>query len=200
MAEEIKIRKNGLLIFFIIGILILTAGYFFINKNETSTIDSIKLEGKTLEAKFEYLSNAGTNFCADSTILEKTSASRLQGSCCSAMDFHRYSEQVEWLKAYSYIEKIPSDPYDIPREWAEEMINYDKNIQLTVLQQEIYDEAMEMSMEGGPCCCKCWRWYAYGGLAKYLIINYDFTSEQIAEVWDLSDGCGGSGHAEGEGH
>mgnify|MGYP001602013669 CR=1 FL=1 len=41
-----------------------------------------------------------------------------------------------------------------------------------------------------------WDWYAFEGLAKYLITEHDFTAGQIAEVWDLEDGCGGAGHAD----
>ena len=29
-----------------------------------------------------------------------------------------------------------------------------------------------------------------------LIVNENFSAEKIAEVWDLSDACGGSGHAD----
>jgi hypothetical protein len=52
---------------------------------------------------------------------------------------------------------------------------------------------MENSDKKGPCCCQCWRWHVYGGLAKYLIREHGFTGEQVAEVWDFSDGCDGSG-------
>jgi hypothetical protein len=31
-------------------------------------------------------------------------------------------------------------------------------------------------------------------LAKYLIHNHEFSGEEIASVWDLSDGCGGDSH------
>jgi hypothetical protein len=65
------------------------------------------------------------------------------------------------------------------------------NTELTLDEQKAYDYAMQNSHEKGPCCCKCWRWYVYGGLAKYLIKNYGFTGEQITQVWNLSDGCGG---------
>jgi hypothetical protein len=154
-----------------------------------------------LETKFALLSNAGTNFCAGPDFIGlMPDGESLQGSCCSPMDFHRYTEQVEGLKKYSHISIIPSDPYDISVSWAGKMLDYKDTIELTVEQQEIYDDAMEMSHEGGPCCCKCWRWYAYEGLAKYLITEYDFDSHQIAEVWDLSDGCGGSGHTHDEMH
>ncbi|MDX8512687.1 hypothetical protein [Mesorhizobium captivum] len=58
-------------------------------------------------------------------------------------------------------------------------------------EQKAYDYAMANSEEKGPCCCPCWRWKVYGGLAKYLIHEHRFTGEQIVDVWDLSDGCGG---------
>ncbi|QQG39408.1 MAG: hypothetical protein HYS81_03410 [Candidatus Aenigmatarchaeota archaeon] len=149
------------------------------------------------EEKFALLSGATTNFCAGPQIVDAVESDRLQGSCCSAMDMHAYAEQAEGLKKYDSIDIIPSDPYDIPKEWAREMIEEDKTIVLTDEQQKIYDDAIEMSHEGGPCCCKCWRWYAYGGLAKKLITENGFTAEDVANVWNLSDGCGGAGHAEG---
>ena len=114
----------------------------------------------------------------------------LQGSCCSSMSVHRYSEQIEGLKKYSGIPEIPSDPYDIQAGLSKTLkSHYDD--QLSADEQAAYDYAMEHSMEHGPCCCKCWRWYVYGGLGKLLIQKYHFTGEQITEVWDLSDGCGG---------
>lgn len=195
--KKIRIKKRSVYTFLAIAVLVLL-GLLIFNYSKISVyVTNQDTDTKELEAKFAQLSSANTNFCAGPNILDQVNADRLQGSCCSAMDFHRYKEQIEGLKEYSKYEKIPGDPYDISREWAEEMIDYNENVQLAVSQQEIYDEAMEMSMEGGPCCCKCWRWYAYGGLAKYLITEYEFNSEQIAGIWDLSDGCGGSGHVEG---
>lgn len=122
---------------------------------------------------------------------------RLQGSCCSPMSLHRYEEQVEGLKEYSDIPQIPTDPYDISVEKAKELLNYKNTIKLSGEQQNTYNDAMKMSDEGGPCCCKCWRWGVYEGLAEYLIVIENFTAEQVAEVWNLSDGCGGEGHATG---
>lgn len=116
------------------------------------------------------------------------------------MDLHRYQEQVEGLKQYADIPQIPGDPYDIPVALAKELFDYQETIQLTPEQQAIYDAAMQMSDEGGPCCCKCWRWIAFEGQAKFLITQHSFTAEQIAEVWSLEDGCGGPGHIEGGGH
>lgn len=64
------------------------------------------------------------------------------------------------------------------------------DMELTPEEQQAYDYAMQNSNEKGPCCCKCWRWYVYGGLGKYLIRNHGFSGEQVTEVWNLSDGCG----------
>ncbi|MER9234294.1 hypothetical protein NKI56_19720 [Mesorhizobium sp. M0622] len=50
---------------------------------------------------------------------------------------------------------------------------------------------MAISEEKGPCCCQCWRWKVYGGLAKVLIREHGFTGRQAVDVWGLSDGCGG---------
>ncbi|KKU79549.1 MAG: hypothetical protein UY06_C0018G0005 [Candidatus Amesbacteria bacterium GW2011_GWA2_47_70] len=70
------------------------------------------------------------------------------------------------------------------------MADYD-SIQLSAEEQKAYDYAMQNSDEKGPCCCKCWRWNVYGGLGKILIKNYKFTGQQVTQVWNLSDGCGG---------
>ena len=197
MGQEIEIKRAiyiGLAAVVLIGLILF--GYSRSSLN-------ITIQGpdtKEPEAKFAILSKANTNACGGGkTYINQLSAdgTRIQGSCCSAMDFHRYVEQIEGLERYSEYETIPKDPYDVPSKWAEEMIAYTESTILTNEQQKIYDEAVESSHEKGPCCCKCWHWYAYEGLAKKLIIDYKFTADQIAEVWDLSDACGGSGHVEG---
>lgn len=146
-----------------------------------------------LAAKFDYLSRNGNSSCSAAfrdSIASKPDDARLQGSCCSPMNMHRYSEQVEQLKKYGNISEIPPDPYDIQAGLAKMLMShYDDK--LTPDQQKAYDYAMQNSEEKGPCCCKCWRWNAYGGLAKILITKYNFTGEQITDVWNLSDGCGG---------
>ncbi|MDO8503965.1 MAG: hypothetical protein Q7S60_04750 [bacterium] len=144
--------------------------------------------------KFEYLSAQTSNQCGaqPTTIESYADTERLQGSCCSAMDLHKYQEQVEGLKKYSRISQIPKDPYDIPASLAKELLGYRDNIQLDSGEQAVYDEAVALSDEGGPCCCRCWRWYTFEGLAKYLITEKGFTADQVAEVWDLEDGCGGA--------
>lgn len=148
-----------------------------------------------LAAKFDELSQNGNSSCSATfkdSISAMSDANRLEGSCCSPMDIHRYSEQVEGLKKYVAIKEIPPDPYDIDAGLAKKMMaHYDD--QLTAPEQTAYDYAMANSKEKGPCCYKCWRWYVYGGLGKYLIKTYRFTGEQVTEVWNLSDGCGSPG-------
>ncbi|OHA51050.1 MAG: hypothetical protein A3A97_02695 [Candidatus Terrybacteria bacterium RIFCSPLOWO2_01_FULL_40_23] len=154
---------------------------------------------ETLAAKFEYLSKNGNSVCSTDftkSIENGLQDKNIQGSCCGPMDFHRYIEQIEGLKKYYKYSIIPPDPYDIDSQLAKELAaHYDDA--LTLKHQKAYDYAMENSHEKGPCCCKCWHWYVYGGLAKLLIQQYNFSGEQIVDVWDLSDGCGGAGeHAQ----
>jgi len=110
------------------------------------------------------------------------------------MDLHHYQEQVEGLKKYTDIPQIPADPYDVPVSLAKQLFAYQKTIQLTSDQQAVYDEATKIAEEGGPCCCKCWRWNAFEGQAKYLITELNWSAREVAELWDLEDGCGGPGH------
>lgn len=161
------------------------------NPTNVSISDQVK-------QKFDYLSKNGNSSCSGifkDSITSMEDNARLQGSCCSPMGIHRYSEQVEGLKKFKSegsgnISKIPDDPYDIEAGLAKELISY-YDMELTPEEQKAYDYAMQNSSEKGPCCCKCWRWFVYGGLGKYLIKNYEFTGEQLTEVWNLSDGCGG---------
>jgi len=150
-----------------------------------------------LRARFEHLSKNGNSNCSRQfmeSIPSMPADARLQGSCCSQMDLHRYGEQVEGLEAFADIDLIPSDPYDIPAPLAARLMQF-YEASLTPEQQAAYDHAMQNSNEGGPCCCRCWRWAVYGGLAKHLIGDRGFTGEEIARIWDLSDGCGGTSHA-----
>ncbi|RUU00040.1 hypothetical protein EOD23_24025 [Mesorhizobium sp. USDA-HM6] len=146
-----------------------------------------------LEKRFQDLSRNGNSNCSakfTESIATMPPMSRITGSCCSPMEMKRYVEQVNGLAKYRAIEMIPPDPYDILASTAQRMMPYyDK--QLTADEQRSYDYAMANSNEKGPCCCPCWRWKVYGGLAKYLIHEHGFTGEQIVDVWNLSDGCGG---------
>lgn len=187
-----------------IPILVLTitafiAGYFskslplFNFSPKESQQETKSVVNEVLAAKFDYLSKNGNSSCSSAfrdSISSIPDNARLQGSCCSPMSMHRYSEQIEGLKKYQSIAEIPPDPYDIEAGLAKKLMVY-YDIELTPQEQKAYDYAMQNSDEKGPCCCKCWRWNVYGGLGKILIKNYKFTGPQITEVWNLSDGCGG---------
>ena len=143
---------------------------------------------------FEYLSKNGNSNCSRAfleAIPHMSVMDRMQGSCCSPMDLARYAKQLEGLKKYKDIAAIPRDPYDIAAGLAQQALSH-YDLALTPSEQKAYDYAMAHSEEKGPCCCQCWRWKVYGGLAKYLIHNRGFTGPQVTEVWDLSDGCGGA--------
>lgn len=161
-------------------------GYFY--------LDSRRMDrGEALAARFAYLSQQGTNSCGGGkeVLHSRADAERMQGSCCGPMNLHSYEEQVAGLRRYADFSVIPPDPYDVPVAWAKEMVAYSEQTQLTAEQQTVYDQAVELSHEGGPCCCKCWHWYTYEGLGKHLIIEEGLTAEQVAQVWNLSDACGG---------
>ncbi|MGF1623995.1 MAG: hypothetical protein ACFCVH_03855 [Alphaproteobacteria bacterium] len=147
--------------------------------------------------RFEELSTNGNSNCSagfTDAIATMPAMSMLQGSCCSPMDLHRYLEQVAALAGYRDVAAIPPDPYNIPAGQAHRLMQYE-DLELRPDEQSAYQYAMEKSDEKGPCCCQCWRWRVYGGLAKYLIREHGYTGDQIVEVWNLSNGCGGgSGH------
>ena len=150
---------------------------------------------QALAASFDRLSKNGNSSCSASfadLIDSMPDTVRLQSSCCSPMDPHRYEEQVTGLRKFNDIPEIPADPYDIDAKLAKQLKAY-YDVKLTSEEELAYDYAMQNSDEKGPCCCKCWRWYVYGGLGKLLIQKYNFTGEQVTEVWNLSDGCGGPG-------
>ena len=195
--------KNRLTFWLLLSIVVLLfgAGYFYLlssgktvfNFFGSSSEKQSVLVSDAVASKFDYLSKNGNSSCSASfkdSISQMSDSERLRGSCCSPMSLHRYSEQVEALKKYSNISEIPPDPYDLPAALAKKLMSY-YDMELSTEEQKAYDYAMANSHEKGPCCCKCWRWFVYGGLGKYLIRNYRFSGEQITEVWNFSDGCGG---------
>ena len=156
-------------------------------------------------AKFDYIQENSNSACFGmAAVMDMPDDMMITGACCGPMSMHRYEEQVKSVKEkYSNVDKVPKDPYDISVDLAKDLIIDFKTITLSSEQQKVYDDAKEMSMEGGPCCCgdddlssnTCWRWKVYGGLAKYVIKHHNFNAEQVAEMWDISDGCGGDEHA-----
>lgn len=145
-------------------------------------------------SEFSNLSQNGNSNCSRAfreSIASMPDDSMLRGSCCGPMNMHVYSEQRRGLADnYSTFAEIPLDPYNIPASIAKRMMSHVGDV-LTPEQQGAYDYAMSNSSNNGPCCCQCWRWQFYGGLAKYLVETYGFNGEQVTDVWDYSDGCGG---------
>lgn len=192
-------RKNILL--FVTTLMLIVTAFIAGTKSQSDSGSSkfgVVYAAGSQEA-FDYLSANTSSYCGliPQTVEGYSEDQNIQGACCGAMDFHRYKEQVEALRKYSDIPQIPEDPYNISVPLAKELFDYQKSIQLTSDEQKIYDSAMQMSEEGGPCCCRCWRWTAFEGQAKFLIREHGFTADQVAEVWELEDGCGGSGHTGG---
>lgn len=185
-------NNQSLLIAVVVALLLIGGAYYFSSSPKTTL--SIFAD-EAMAAKFDMLSKNGNSACsaafADS-IDTMPESGRIQGSCCSPMDPHRYEEQVTGLTKFKDIPEIPPNPYDIDAALAKQLKAY-YDVQLTPEQQQAYDYAMQNSNEKGPCCCKCWRWYVYGGLGKLLIQKYQFTGQLVTEVWNLSDGCGGPG-------
>ncbi|MER8408750.1 MULTISPECIES: hypothetical protein [unclassified Mesorhizobium] len=154
---------------------------------------AIAAEDPGMAGRFKDLSENGNSTCSakfTESIATMPSTSRIKGSCCSPMEMKRYIEQLNGLTKYRDIAMIPVDPYDIPAGIAQKLIPY-YDVKLSGEEQQAYDYAMANSNEKGPCCCQCWRWKVYGGLAKFLIREHGFTGKQVVDVWDLSDGCGG---------
>ena len=186
-----------LLLIAVIGI----SGYLVFGWEKSTNVQESAVLGNAnapagSDEKFAYLVGQTSNGCGlqRQAVFNYPGSQRIQGSCCSRMDHHAYQEQIEGLEKYKDISFIPSDPYDISAAQAKSAYGFLDGIKLTSNQQSVYNEAMKLSDEGGPCCCKCWHWDAYEGLAKKLIVDYGWDSEQIAELWDLSDACGGAGH------
>lgn len=140
--------------------------------------------------RFEYLSANGNSNCSQpflDSIPAMPENGHLQGSCCGPMKLGRYAKQIRRLKKYKRIAAIPRDPYDIEVGVARHAIaNYE--LALSRVEQMSYDYAMAHAGQHGPCCCRCWRWRVYSGLAKFLIHYHGFVGPQVAEVWNLSDG------------
>ena len=145
------------------------------------------------EWTFAFLRLQHTNDCSlqPTDLAQMAAGTRLQGSCCTPIDLGRYARQIAGLRAYAALREVPRDPYDIPVALARRLTSYQK-ISLAPAQQGVYRRAVSLSREHGPCCCRCWRWYAFEGQAHELIGRRNWGARQVASLWDLEDGCGGT--------
>jgi hypothetical protein len=150
-------------------------------------------EGADLTARFLSLSQHGNVEC--STQFEKSIATmppdgKLQGSCCAPDGRGALPPALEGLRKYADIAEVPPDPYDISAPLAHRLMDY-YDLVLNKDEQSAYDYAMQHSDMQGPCCCKCWRWKVYGGLGKFLIRTRQYTGQQLTNLWNVGQGCGG---------
>lgn len=135
--------------------------------------------------------NMGGSCVGPKVSLSSTDGKYLGGQCCGAMkDLTKYHEHLEKLKQYSNIPDIPLNPHKTPIDIAKKWIDYDRQMTLNSSEQAVYNQAMKISDEGGPCCCKCWHYYVNEGIAKKLIHDYGYDARQVADFWDVSDICG----------
>jgi hypothetical protein len=143
--------------------------------------------------RFAFLARQTSNSCGlePGALMAMPDAMRLQGSCCFPMNRTAYAGQMRGLRTYADISAIPPDPYDVPVTLAKRLLAYDRTIRLSPGQALNYARAMRMSSTKGPCCCRCWRWYAFRGLSKYLIAGLGWHPAAVAAVIDLVEGCGG---------
>lgn len=163
-------------------------------RGNTNSLVDRPLRAANLKERFAILSQRHSNKggLQPDSIDSIAKNGRLQGACCSPMDFSHYSEQMRWLTNYASVPAIPPDPYDVSVVLAKRLTSYADAIKLTSQQESIYRKATKLADEHGPCCCHCWRWTAFEGQAKYLIARRGYGSRQIADVWDIEDGCGGA--------
>lgn len=145
------------------------------------------------QVKFAFLARQTSNSCGlqPDALAGMSSQMRLQGSCCFPMDLSTYQSQVRGLRVYAAVPVIPHDPYDVPVSLAQRLLAYDRAIHLAPAQAQSYSRGMRMSHLKGPCCCRCWRWYAFRGLSKHVIADLGWRPKRIAALIDLLEGCGG---------
>jgi hypothetical protein len=146
-----------------------------------------------LMKRFDFLSQNGNVNCSaefEASIATMPVDARLQGSCCAPMDGARYLTQIKGIRKYADLSEVPPDPYDIPAGMAQKLMPY-YDLTLNGTEQAAYDFAMTNSDMRGPCCCQCWRWKVYGGLGKHLIKDRQFTGQQLVDLWNIAQGCGG---------
>ena len=99
------------------------------------------------KAAFTYLAAQTSSNCTlqPATVKSYPDNVRIQGSCCSPMDWDHYREQVRDLRRYHAIAAIPADPYNVPAALAKALVAYGDSIRLTQAQQRVYRRAMSIT-------------------------------------------------------
>lgn len=153
------------------------------------------------QAEFGYLSQKNSDACSNLNneqanvdwVNSLPDGAFLQGSCCTPMDYPDYSMQASENQAnYTGFPLVPLDPYNVPTSTVKAMVA-DVGMALTPAQQAVYDAAMPMSTDKAPCCCWCWAGYAHEGMVKDAIVNHGFDAQQVADLLNTQDCCGGPG-------
>jgi hypothetical protein len=177
-----------------VGLAALVVSLIHAVRGDTIVRSDRPVHAATLRQRFAILSAHHSNKCGlrPESLDSIARNGRLQGSCCTAMNFSRYVEQIHGLRSFANEPAIPRDPCDISVRLARRLTAFAASVHLAAAQQASYERAMKLSDEHGPCCCHCWRWTAFEGQAKYLIARRGYGGRRIAQVWDLEDGCGGA--------
>ncbi|MGI8824386.1 MAG: hypothetical protein ACR2JC_01845 [Chloroflexota bacterium] len=104
------------------------------------------------KARFAFLDRQTTNNCGlqPAMVMTYPDHTLIQGSCCSAMDWPHYQQQIRGLGDYRHISVIPVDPYSIQASLAKKLFRYETSIHLTFAQNATYNRAMRMTPEKGP--------------------------------------------------
>jgi len=142
--------------------------------------------------RFTYLAAKRSNQCGmpAAAVLRMPSAARLQGACCGPMNSAEYRAQAIGLRAFRRMPEIPPDPYDMSVGLSKRLLRWERSIKLSRADAATYRRAMKMTHDHAPCCCPCWRWHAFRGLANDLIARRRWSAARVAHVIDLVEGCG----------
>jgi hypothetical protein len=157
------------------------------------TLPKGRIQAGSPKERFALLRDRHSNQCGlqPASLATLPASGRLQGACCSPVDLAHYKQQLSGLKSYRAVPLVPTDPYDVSVRLAVRLSAYDHSIQLTRPERRLYDQAVRLSKEHGPCCCRCWRWTVFAGQAKKFIAEHRYSASEIAAIWGLEDGCGG---------
>lgn len=150
------------------------------------------LAGKPVDYRYAVLSNSHSNQCnlQSAEMMKMANGVRLRGGCCFPMDRAHYEQQLRELRGYAGSGVVPSDPYDVSVVLAKRLLGF-RSISLNRHGRATYRRAVQLSRLGGPCCCRCWRWQAFKGQAHFMIARRGYTAQQVADLWEREEGCGG---------